>query len=113
MPADTELTLYRILQEALNNVEKHARARHVAVSLKQMGDFVQLAIVDDGIGFEPGVYPARRKGKGRLGLLSMRERATYMGGTLNITSAPGKGTTVLVQVSLILRAPVGGAQKPD
>jgi two-component system NarL family sensor kinase len=108
LPADTELTLYRILQEALNNVEKHARARHVAVSLKQMGDFVQLAIIDDGIGFEPDVQPARRKAKGRLGLLSMRERATYVGGTLDVTSAPGKGTTVLVQVSLILRPPGGG-----
>jgi PAS domain S-box-containing protein len=108
LPADAELTLYRILQEALNNVEKHARARHVAVSLKQTGDFVQLAIIDDGVGFEPDVQPARRKGKGRLGLLGMRERATYVGGTLNITSAPGKGTTVLVQVSLILSARRGG-----
>jgi PAS domain S-box-containing protein len=110
LPADTELTLYRILQEALNNVEKHARARHVAVSLKQMGDCVQLAIIDDGIGFEPGVQTVRRKSKSRLGLLSMLERATYVGGTLNITSAPGKGTTVFVQVSLILRASGGGGR---
>jgi PAS domain S-box-containing protein len=110
LPADTELMLYRILQEALNNVEKHARAHHLTVSLKQLGDFVQLAIIDDGIGFDPGPQPARRKGKGGLGLLSMRERATYVGGTLNVTSAPGKGTSILVQVALILRAPGGGGR---
>jgi PAS domain S-box-containing protein len=112
LPADAELTLYRILQEALNNVEKHARARHVTVSLKQLDNFVQLAIIDDGIGFDPVLQPARRKGKGGFGLLSMHERATYVGGTLNVTSAPGKGTSVLVEVSLILRRPGGGAQKP-
>ena len=53
LPADTELALYRILQEALKNVEKHARARHVTVRLTQQGAFVQLVINDDGIGFDP------------------------------------------------------------
>jgi signal transduction histidine kinase len=101
LPADTELTLYRILQEALRNVEKHARALHVTVRLTQQFNFVQLAIHDDGIGFHPDDQPARRKGKGGLGLLSMRERATYVDGTLKVTSAPGKGTRVLAQIPLI------------
>jgi PAS domain S-box-containing protein len=98
LPADTELTLYRILQEALNNVEKHSRARHVAVHLTQRGAFVQLAIHDDGIGFDPDRHPAKRKGKGGLGLLGMRERATYAGGTLKVKSVRRAGTEIEVRI---------------
>ena len=104
LPADTELALYRILQEALKNVEKHARARHVTVRLRQQGAFVQLAINDDGIGFDPDHHPARRKGKGGLGLLSMRERATYVGGALKIKSVRGAGTEIEVRIPLPPRA---------
>ena len=100
LPADTELALYRILQEALKNVEKHARARHVTVRLRQQGDFVQLVINDDGIGFDPDHHPARRKGKGGLGLLSMRERATYVGGALKVKSARRAGTEIEVRIPL-------------
>ena len=100
LPADTELTLYRILQEALKNVEKHARARHVTVRLTQQGAFVQLTINDDGIGFDPDHHPARRKGKGGLGLLSMRERATYVGGALKVKSARRAGTEIEVRIPL-------------
>jgi signal transduction histidine kinase len=67
-----------------------------------------LAIHDDGIGFDPEHHGARRKGKGGLGLLSMRERATYAGGTLNVKSALNKGTTVTAQIPLIDRASGGG-----
>jgi PAS domain S-box-containing protein len=108
LPADTELTLYRILQEALKNVETHARARRVTVRLLQQGGFVQLLITDDGIGFNLNHRPASRNGKGRLGLLSMRERAAYVDGALKVASAPGKGTTILAQVPLINRLPGGG-----
>jgi two-component system NarL family sensor kinase len=100
LPADTELTLYRILQEALKNVEKHARARHVTVRLRQQGGCVQLAIKDDGIGFDPDHQPAKRKGKGGLDLLSMRERATYVGGALKVKSARGAGTEIDVRIPL-------------
>ena len=100
LPADTELTLYRILQEALKNVEKHARARHVAVHLTQRGAFVQLAINDDGIGFDPDHHPASRKGKGGLGLLGMRERATYVGGALKVKSVRRAGTEIEVRIHL-------------
>ena len=100
LPADTELTLYRILQEALKNVEKHARARHVTVCLRQQGDFVKLAINDDGIGFDPDNHPARRKGKGGVGLLSMRERATYVGGALKVKSVRRAGTEIEVRIPL-------------
>jgi two-component system NarL family sensor kinase len=97
LPADTELALYRILQEALKNVEKHAHARQVTVHLTKQGSFVQLAITDDGIGFD---HRARRKGKG-LGMLGMRERATYVGGTLKIKSARRAGTEIEVLIPLL------------
>ena len=110
LPADTELTLYRILQEALRNVEKHARARRITVSLRPQDAFVQLLIVDDGIGFDPDHHTAKRNGKGGFGLLSMQERATYVGGALNIKSAPGKGTTIRAQVPLIDSKRGGGGE---
>jgi two-component system NarL family sensor kinase len=100
LPADTELALYRILQEALQNVEQHARARQVMVRLQQQGDTVQLTIKDDGIGFNPDHPAARRKGKGGLDLLGMRERATYVGGTLKIKSARRRGTEIEVCIPL-------------
>jgi two-component system NarL family sensor kinase len=112
LPADIELTLYRILQEALKNVEKHARARHVTVCLKQQAAFIHLAINDDGIGFDPDRRAARRNGKGGLGLLSMRERAAYVDGILDVTSAPGRGTSVFAQVPLpeLIRGGGGGGK---
>jgi PAS domain S-box-containing protein len=99
LPAEGELALYRILQKALENVEKHARARHVTVCLRQRA-FVQLTINDDGIGFDPDHHAARRKGKGGLGLLSMRERATYVGGDFKIKSVRGAGTKIEVLIPL-------------
>ena len=97
--AEGELALYRILQKALENVEKHARARHVTVSLRQRA-FIQLTIHDDGIGFDPEQHAARRKGMGGLGLLSMRERATYVGGDFKIKSVRGAGTKIEVLIPL-------------
>jgi signal transduction histidine kinase len=98
LPADTELALYRILQEAFKNVEKHARARHVTVSLKQRTTQVELAIKDDGIGFNVDRRSSRRKKKNGLGLLGMRERAAYIGGSFEITSAQRGGTTISVRI---------------
>jgi two-component system NarL family sensor kinase len=99
LPAEAELALYRILQKALENVEKHARARHVTVCLRQRA-FIQLTINDDGIGFDPDHHAAGRKRKGGLGLLSMRERATYVGGALKIKSVRGAGTKIEVLIPL-------------
>ena len=98
LPAGTELALYRILQEALNNVERHARARQVTVQLKKSGGFVQLIIKDDGSGFDPDRITASRKIKGGLGLLSMRERAAYVGGVFKVKSARGAGTVIEVRI---------------
>ena len=100
LPADTELALYRILQETLKNVEKHARASHVTVHLTKPGDFVQLTINDDGMGFDPDHHPARQKGKGGFGLLGMRERATYLGGVLKVKSVRRSGTEIEIRIPL-------------
>jgi two-component system NarL family sensor kinase len=100
LPADTELTLYRILQEALQNVERHACARHVTVCLSLAGAFVQLAITDDGIGFDATHHAARRKAKGVLGLLGMHERATSVDGVLTVKSGRRAGTKIEVRIPL-------------
>jgi signal transduction histidine kinase len=100
LPAGTELALYRILQETLKNVEKHAHARQVMVRLTKPGNIVQLTINDDGIGFDPTQHPALRKGNGGLGLLGMRERATYVGGTLTVKSVHRAGTEIEVRIPL-------------
>ena len=104
LPADTELTLYRILQEALRNVEERARARHVTVSVRKQGGMVVFTIHDDGIGFDPDHQVARRKEKGGFGVLSMRERATYVGGTLKVKSTRKAGTEVEVRIPVSAKA---------
>jgi len=104
LPADIELALYRILQEALKNVQKHASARRVSVHLEKQGNSVQLRIKDDGIGFDLERHPAERSSD--LGLLSMSERAAYVGGTLKVTSARHAGTSIKVLIPL---PPIGEA----
>jgi PAS domain S-box-containing protein len=97
-PPATELNLYRIVQEALNNVAKHARARTVRLQIAlQRGDLL-LRIQDDGRGFDPNaVKSVRRKGEG-IGLSNMRERAAILGATCEVESAPNQGTTITVRV---------------
>lgn len=101
--SETETTLYRIAQEALTNVAKHAGARNVDVILERRGDQVLLIVEDDGAGFDPG--DAGSAGRG-FGLLGMQERASLVGATLQIESAAGKGTTILVRM-----AATSGARK--
>jgi two-component system, NarL family, sensor kinase len=107
LPADTELTLYRILQEALKNVERHARARHVTVRLTKSAAVIKLVIHDDGIGFDPEHHPTLGKGKAGLGLLSMRERALYSGGTLKVKSVRRAGLAK-AGTAIEVRVPLGG-----
>ncbi len=100
-PADIELALYRIFQQALMNVETHAQAKHVTIVLTLWRGSVRLVIQDDGLGFDPENLPARRKGNGGLGLLSMRERATYVGGTFTIDSSRRAGTKIEICIPLV------------
>ena len=101
LPSDIELTLYRILQEALQNVRQHAHASHVTVRLTKTNGGVRLVVQDDGLGFDPKAnYPDKQNGKAGLGLLSMRERASYVGGVLKITSGHRTGTEIEVNIPL-------------
>ena len=98
LPAEAELACFRILQEALKNVTQHARATRVTVDVTEQDALLQLTITDNGSGFDPDSPPARRKEKRGLGFRSMRERAIYVGGVLTVTSVPGAGTVVRVQI---------------
>ncbi len=95
---DYEEALYRVVQEALNNVVKHARAGRVTVRLAQTDGQVQLWVRDDGQGFNLAAVASRPAGQdgGGLGLVGMRERVERLGGRLSIESAPGAGATVSV-----------------
>ena len=95
---EAELALYRILQEALRNVERHSRASHVIVRLSELSDGVQLSIRDDGIGFDPTQRSFPRRGMIDLGLLGMRERANHVGGTFQINTAPRAGTKIVTLI---------------
>lgn len=87
------LALYRLVQEALTNVMRHAKAQHVRVSLGEADGWLQLHIRDDGQGFNPDAV-----GAGHHGLLGMRYRIESLGGTLQLLSAPGRGTLVLARL---------------
>ena len=96
LPIAIEGELYWIAQEALNNVRKHAAARHVTVHLHFTAATICLEVLDDGVGFDPGAVPAERRG----GLRTIAERTARIGGKLTYESAPGEGTRVLVEVPL-------------
>lgn len=96
LPPATELALYRIVQEALKNAGKHARARHVTVDLSQQTGFAQMAISDDGIGFDLTRLSGKRRAG--LGLLGMRERATHVSGDFTVKSARRAGTMIRVRL---------------
>lgn len=89
-----QTALFRIAQEALANVAKHARAKRVEVSLGAFGAGIELRVADDGVGFDP----AALKPAPTWGLRTMRERAEAVGATLRVESRPGQGTSVVVQV---------------
>lgn len=91
LPSEANLTLFRIMQEALLNVHKHAQARHVQIAFVQEHSGVSLMIKDDGQGFNPEQPP-----QGHYGLLYMRERAESCGGTFRVISTRGQGTEVRV-----------------
>jgi len=98
VPTDVQVALYRVAQEALNNVIKHAHASRATVRLDVCADRAALEVVDDGVGFEP----ALRGGDG-YGLPGMRERAARLGGTLTVESAPDAGTAIDVVVPIDVR----------
>ena len=88
---DVETAVYRIVQEALTNVVKHADAARVSIVVTRKPDSVLVMIEDDGRGFDPAT-----SGDGGLGLLGMRERVELLDGSLQVEAAPGQGTTLIV-----------------
>jgi PAS domain S-box-containing protein len=104
---DVSTSLFRILQETLTNVARHAKATRVEVVKEKEGDRLVLRIRDNGRGFDPE-DPSISKS---LGLLGMRERAAMLGGQVNIASAPGKGTTVTAWIPLLSPEETGTLQE--
>lgn len=103
LPHETESTLYRLVQEALNNVAKHAGASRAEAVVERSGDVVEVTVRDDGRGFDPA------QANGGFGLTGMRERVVLAGGELEIDTAPGRGTTVTATIPL--RPPGTPAQR--
>ncbi len=99
LDSDVALCLFRVVQEALTNVVRHARADSICVSVMTATESVELNIVDDGVGFV-----ASERTRGGLGLQSIHERVRFMQGHVGVDSRPGKGTKVLVRI------PIGAAQ---
>lgn len=95
---EIESQLYRIVQEALNNVAKHASAHRVSILLERRGSEVVLIVEDDGAGFNVQSIASPARQHGGLGLVSMQERAALVGGHVQFESARGKGTTVFVRI---------------
>jgi signal transduction histidine kinase len=123
LPSEIEVAAYRIVQEALNNVAKHAHASTCRVSLRHAAETMLVTVEDSGEGFDP-----RRPREGRtshgLGLIGIRERVTHLGGSLSLESAPGKGTRLTValpargpQPAAVdetgVRDPLGPASAPE
>jgi signal transduction histidine kinase len=95
-----ETTLYRIVQEALTNVARHAQAKCVSVLLERKPGYVSLIVEDDGRGFKAQEMMEAPPGPGKLGLLGMQERVELAGGTLTIESTRAAGTTVFARLPL-------------
>jgi two-component system NarL family sensor kinase len=96
LKSEVATTLYRVAQESLNNIEKHAKAKKVTVILQKMGNMLQLLIRDDGIGFLVN-QSVHRQG---IGLRNMRERVEFIGGEFELMSEPGLGTEITVLLDL-------------
>ncbi|HEX9016099.1 MAG TPA: ATP-binding protein, partial [Chloroflexota bacterium] len=99
LPKPVEAQLYRIVQEMLTNVSKHSRASRVAITMTMAGETLRILVEDDGIGFDASTATSRPDSG--LGLLTMRERAGLLGGTFNLRSTPGHGTSVEITVPAV------------
>jgi signal transduction histidine kinase len=98
--SEIETILYRIIQEALNNIAKHSGATRVALVLRHTADQVQAIIEDDGRGFDAHVAFQSGNGSNRLGLLGIQERLSTVGGNFKVESAPERGATLLVRIPI-------------
>jgi signal transduction histidine kinase len=97
-PSYLETAVYRIVQEGLTNVMKHANAENVSVVVRYDGERLTAIVEDDGIGFSMQEVLSGKDINAGLGLFGMQERAVFIGGVLEIESSPGKGTTVYIKI---------------
>jgi signal transduction histidine kinase len=109
LEAVVEVQLLRIIQEAMSNVRKHARAKNVQVVFAVSGPQVQIVILDDGQGFDSATVAAQQQSEG-FGLQAMRERAETLGGSLEVLSQSGQGTRVVVQVPARINGEKGNVE---
>jgi signal transduction histidine kinase len=109
-PREDAIHIYRILQEALNNVARHAKAQEAWVTLRENGDELALEVRDNGVGFAASPELGRAPGDG-IGLMGMKERAQHLNGTFTIRSAPGKGTVVKIRIPIDRNALRSAAEK--
>ncbi|CAG0987179.1 two-component system, NarL family, sensor histidine kinase UhpB [Anaerolineales bacterium] len=103
LPGDVETALYRIVQETLTNIGRHAKSKSASILIEKHGDTVRAIVEDDGIGFDVNTNYGER----HLGLLGMRERAELLNGTLTIESTPERGTSIFIEIPLTLHSVVG------
>jgi two-component system, NarL family, sensor histidine kinase UhpB len=97
LPPAVETALYRIVQEALNNITKHSQAKNVWIQLDSDAKKIVGSIRDNGVGFHAQTH-LKERGKKGLGLIGMQERLSAVGGTLQIESEPGRGTLLFITV---------------
>ena len=100
LPDAVELTVYRIIQEAFNNIEKHSRASQIVLKLEQNSSFLNLTVHDNGKGLDCSSKRLARPKKTGMGLINMRERTAFLGGAFSIQSTPDKGTKIEVKIPL-------------
>jgi two-component system, NarL family, sensor histidine kinase UhpB len=104
-PATVAINAYRIAQEAISNVVRHAEARSVTITLDEREGFLQLAVEDDGRGFDVARTAREALSSRRLGLLGIQERAELLGGEATIDAAPGRGTRIVVSLPIAVAEP--------
>jgi len=107
-PADAQIIIYRIFQECLTNISKHAGATEVSIAVKENDGLISLVIEDNGAGFDPSQVSARRATGRGLGLAALDERARMLGGTLEIRSQPGFGTRMTCVIPIDQRRRAAG-----
>lgn len=103
---EARITVYRVVQEALSNIERHAKAETVLVACNVSANELTIEIEDDGTGFDPEEMRQPRENGQGLGLLGMRERLSLLGGTCSVESQPGQGTRVLIRLPLVHAQPL-------
>jgi two-component system CheB/CheR fusion protein len=98
LPATIEMALYRLVQECLTNILKHAQATDVSLIIERRADALQMIVEDDGVGFDIAAAHRSAHAARRLGLIGMQERVAQLGGALTIESEPGRGTNIIVRI---------------